>query len=56
MKTRIIGLDPGLRRTGWGVIEVEGNSLGFLASGTVNTDSKKPLASRLSQIFVGLLD
>ena len=56
MKTRIIGLDPGLRRTGWGVIEVEGNSLGFLASGTVNTDSKMPLASRLSQIFEGLLE
>tara|TARA_B100000686_G_C16652687_1_gene896439 strand:- start:36 stop:545 length:510 start_codon:yes stop_codon:yes gene_type:complete len=55
MKTRVIGLDPGLRRTGWGVIEVEGSSLAFLASGTVGTDNMLPLASRLSQIFEGLL-
>ena len=32
---RIIGIDPGLRRTGWGIIETLGNSLRFVASGTV---------------------
>ena len=32
---RIIGIDPGLRRTGWGVVETLGNSLRFVASGTV---------------------
>lgn len=37
---RILGIDPGLRRTGWGVIEVAGNRLGFLGCGSVDTDDK----------------
>ena len=37
MAIRLIGLDPGLRRTGWGVIEVEGNSLVHVASGAVTS-------------------
>jgi crossover junction endodeoxyribonuclease RuvC len=32
---RIIGIDPGLRRCGWGIIESEGNRLRFVACGTV---------------------
>jgi crossover junction endodeoxyribonuclease RuvC len=32
---RIIGIDPGLRRTGWGVVETFGNSLTFFAAGTL---------------------
>jgi crossover junction endodeoxyribonuclease RuvC len=32
---RIIGIDPGLRRTGWGLVEAEGNALRFVAAGTV---------------------
>ena len=51
---RIIGIDPGLRRTGWGVVETVGNSLRFVASGTVTSDSKLDLASRLRQIYDGL--
>ncbi|AMM86842.1 crossover junction endodeoxyribonuclease RuvC [Martelella sp. AD-3] len=51
---RILGIDPGLRRTGWGVIETLGNSLKFVASGTVTTDGQMDLASRLRQLHDGL--
>ncbi|GHC76773.1 crossover junction endodeoxyribonuclease RuvC [Limoniibacter endophyticus] len=51
---RIIGIDPGLRRTGWGVVESHGNSLRFLASGTVKSNEKLDLASRLNQLYEGL--
>jgi crossover junction endodeoxyribonuclease RuvC len=53
---RIIGIDPGLRRTGWGVIETLGNSLRFVASGTVTSDDKGDLASRLCQLHDGLAE
>lgn len=51
---RIIGIDPGLRNTGWGVIDSLGNSLRFVASGTVKSDNKLDLASRLNQLYAGL--
>ncbi len=51
---RIIGIDPGLRRTGWGIIESEGHKLVYLASGTVISDDKCYLAERLQQLFAGL--
>ena len=51
---RIIGIDPGLRRTGWGIVETLGNSLRFVASGTVTSDNKLDLASRLRHIHDGL--
>ncbi len=51
---RIIGIDPGLRRTGWGVIEATGNTLRFVAAGTVTSDGKADLAARLCQIHDGL--
>lgn len=54
MATRLIGLDPGLRRTGWGVIEVEGNSLFHVASGAVTSTAALPLAERLSQLYEAL--
>ena len=53
---RIIGIDPGLRRTGWGVIETSGNSLRFVAAGTVKSDDKATLAVRLRQLHDGLRD
>ncbi len=53
---RIIGIDPGLRRTGWGIIESLGNSLRFVASGTVTSDGDMDLASRLCQLHDGLAD
>ncbi|MDI6028638.1 crossover junction endodeoxyribonuclease RuvC [Corticibacterium sp. UT-5YL-CI-8] len=51
---RIIGIDPGLRRTGWGVVESLGNSLRFVAAGTVRSDEKMSLATRLCQLHDGL--
>jgi len=51
---RIIGIDPGLRRTGWGLIEACGNSLRFLGAGTIRSDDKADLASRLCQLHDGL--
>ena len=51
---RIIGIDPGLRRTGWGVIETLGNSLVFIACGTVASDERADLASRLCQLHEGI--
>lgn len=51
---RIIGIDPGLRRTGYGVIDVLGNNLKFVTSGTIRSDDKLSLASRLSTLYDGL--
>ncbi len=53
---RLIGFDPGLRNTGWGVIAVEGNRLKHLGDGVVHTDAKLSLAERLVQLQVGLVD
>jgi crossover junction endodeoxyribonuclease RuvC len=51
---RIIGIDPGLRRTGWGIVETLGNSLRFVAAGTVTSDDKADLAQRLCQLHDGI--
>jgi crossover junction endodeoxyribonuclease RuvC len=53
---RIIGIDPGLRRMGWGIIDTLGNSLKFVASGTVTSDGEMDLASRLCQLHDGLAE
>lgn len=51
---RLIGLDPGLRATGWGVIEVAGSSLRHVANGMVASDGAASTAQRLVQIYDGL--
>ena len=51
---RILGIDPGLRRTGWGVIGCAGNRLMYVACGSVETDSNASLAERLVAIHDGL--
>jgi crossover junction endodeoxyribonuclease RuvC len=51
---RLLGLDPGLQRTGWGLIEVRGNGLSFVAAGVVATDTGDDLASRLDRLYRGL--
>ncbi|MDD9908327.1 MAG: crossover junction endodeoxyribonuclease RuvC [Ahrensia sp.] len=51
---RIIGIDPGLRNTGWGVVATQGSSLTFMGAGTVRSDAKTDLASRLCQLHDGL--
>jgi crossover junction endodeoxyribonuclease RuvC len=51
---RILGIDPGLRRTGWGMIAIEGNRLMFLACGSLATQDGAGLAIRLLAIHDGL--
>jgi crossover junction endodeoxyribonuclease RuvC len=51
---RIIGIDPGLRRTGWGIIESDGVRLTYVASGLITSEADDDLAFRLRDIFIGL--
>jgi len=51
---RILGIDPGLRRTGWGVLDAAGNTLSFVACGSVATNERAGLAERLVVIHDGL--
>ena len=53
---RILGIDPGLRTTGFGVIDVEGSKLSYVASGTVSTQhlDTRALPARLKVIFDGV--
>ena len=48
---RIIGIDPGLQRTGWGIIDVQGNKLTHISHSVIKTDPKAPTAERLLKIF-----
>lgn len=48
---RIIGLDPGLRKTGWGIIDSMGNNIKYVAHGVIEVKEKDDLAKRLSKIF-----
>jgi crossover junction endodeoxyribonuclease RuvC len=50
----ILGLDPGLRRTGWGIVALSGNRLSYLASGVIDTAAGDPLATRLVALFNGV--
>ena len=47
---KILGLDPGLGTTGWGLIEADGNRLRHVANGQLKTDSSAPLPSRLAHL------
>lgn len=47
---RILGIDPGLERTGWGIIESEGSRLSFLSAGVILSKSTESMAVRLSRI------
>ena len=51
---RILGLDPGLRHTGWGIIEARGNRLSFIADGVVEPNPKLALSERLRALFAGV--
>ncbi len=50
MSNLILGLDPGLGTTGWGLIRAEGNRLSHVANGQLKTDAKAPLAQRLAHL------
>jgi crossover junction endodeoxyribonuclease RuvC len=47
---KILGLDPGLGSTGWGVVRAEGNRLDHVANGQIKTDPLMPLAQRLARL------
>ena len=53
---RIIGIDPGLRNTGWGVISQEGSKLTYIADGAIHSDGDASLAERLLQLHTQLVD
>ena len=48
---RILGIDPGLRHTGWGVIDLMGSRLSHVGHGVINIDPELPMADRLAGIF-----
>lgn len=52
----ILGLDPGLGTTGWGVIAAEGNRLRHVANGQIRTDPSMPLPRRLANLYNALID
>ena len=52
----ILGIDPGLRTTGFGVIEKQGNKLRYIASGTIKTASEGALPPRLKLILQGIAE
>ncbi|VAW13595.1 Crossover junction endodeoxyribonuclease RuvC [hydrothermal vent metagenome] len=52
----LIGIDPGLRRTGWGVIVVEGSQVSHVAHGVVSPATDLPFATRLLTLYEALLD
>lgn len=51
---RILGIDPGLRHTGWGVIDCTGNRLSYVADGVIEPDPTLSLAERLHVLFSGV--
>ena len=53
---RLLGLDPGLRFTGWGVIDVDGNRLRHVGDGVIATDAAEPVPERLKVLHEALAD
>ena len=53
---RILGIDPGLRNTGWGVIDCVGARISFVACGTIRSDAAASLAERLRQLHQGVAE
>ncbi|MGP9805879.1 crossover junction endodeoxyribonuclease RuvC [Paracoccus sp. NSM] len=51
---KVLGIDPGLRNMGWGVIEVDGPRIRHVANGTIHSDGAQDLGARLSVLFRGL--
>jgi crossover junction endodeoxyribonuclease RuvC len=51
---RLLGIDPGLRHTGWGVIEVDGNRLRHIADGVISTDAEAGVPDRLRALHDAL--
>jgi crossover junction endodeoxyribonuclease RuvC len=51
---RLLGLDPGLRRTGWGIVDMAGQHLRYVASGVVTSDETRDMADRLVELLAGI--
>lgn len=51
---RILGIDPGLQKTGWGIIDFEGHKLSYIDSGTIRTKTTDPMSERLLTLDHGL--
>jgi crossover junction endodeoxyribonuclease RuvC len=51
---RILGIDPGLRRTGWGIVDSDGVRLAYVASGIITSDASEDLAYRLRELYEGI--
>jgi crossover junction endodeoxyribonuclease RuvC len=54
MTIRILGIDPGLRNMGWGIIDFAGSRLSYVASGTIRSNSRDDLSTRLRMLHEGL--
>ncbi|KQP88158.1 Holliday junction resolvase [Methylobacterium sp. Leaf113] len=54
LPVRILGIDPGLRRTGWGVVTATGTKLAYVDCGVVTSDGDLPLALRLRELYEGI--
>jgi crossover junction endodeoxyribonuclease RuvC len=52
--TRLIGLDPGLRNTGWGIVDFDGVRLRYVACGVISTSASMMMAGRLAILYGGL--
>ena len=52
---KILGIDPGLRHTGWGLVKKEGSHLSHIANGVIHSTEKLSLAERLAELHQGLL-
>lgn len=53
---RVLGIDPGLRTTGWGVVDCHRNTLSYVASGTIVSNNRADFSVRLRQLHDGLAD
>jgi crossover junction endodeoxyribonuclease RuvC len=56
MAVIIMGIDPGLRTTGWGAIRAEGSALAFMGAGTISSCADSALCDRLAALYRGLSD
>ena len=53
---KILGIDPGLQRTGWGIVQSLGNSLSYVGHGVIETNIKASLAERLNTLHQGIMN
>lgn len=52
----ILGIDPGLQHTGWGIIAASNHQLSFIACGAIHSNAKRPMPERLKQLHDGMME